>query len=64
MVHPGHPIPNLPPADDLETVSVLKVLNRVVRALATLKGQTRSIPNQGILIGTLALQEAKVSSEY
>ena len=42
---------------------VLKALNRGSRALATLKGQTRSIPNQGILIDVLALQEAKVSSE-
>ena len=63
MVHPSHPIPSLPPAGDLETVPVLKALNRASRALATLKGQARSIPNQAILIDTLALQEAKVSSE-
>ena len=42
---------------------MLKALNRASPALATLKGQARSIPNQGILIDTLALQEAKVSSE-
>ena len=42
---------------------MLKALNRASRALATLKGQARSIPNQGILIDALALQEAKVSSE-
>ena len=58
-----HPIPSLPPADDLETVPVFKALNQASRALATLKGQASSIPNQGILIDTLALQEAKVSSE-
>jgi len=63
VAHPGHPIPNVPPAGDLETVPVLKALNQASRALATLKGQARSIPNQGILIDTLALQEAKVSSE-
>ena len=62
-MHPSQPIPSLPPAGDLETVPVLKALNRASRALATLKGQARSIPNQGILIDTLALQEAKVSSE-
>ena len=62
-MHPSHPIPSLPPAGDLETVPVLKALNRASRALATLKGQARGIPNQGILIDTLALQEAKVSSE-
>ena len=48
---------------DLETVRVLKSLNRASSALATLKGQARTIPNQGILIVTLALQEAKASSE-
>ena len=42
---------------------VLKALNRASRALATLRGQAGSIPNEGILIDTLALQEAKVSSE-
>lgn len=63
MVHPSDPIPRFPPADDLEAVPVLKALNRASRALATLKGQAHSIPNQGILINTLALQEAKVSSE-
>ena len=48
---------------DLETVRDLKSLNRASSALATLKGQARTIPNQGILIVTLALQEAKASSE-
>ena len=33
------------------------------RHLAELKGRAASIPNQGILIDTLALQEAKASSE-
>jgi Fic family protein len=36
---------------------------RANRALAELKGAAKSIPNQGILIDTLALQEAKASSE-
>jgi hypothetical protein len=31
--------------------------------LAELKGRAATIPNQGILIDTLALQEAKASSE-
>lgn len=53
----------MPPPIDLETVPVLKSLNRASRALANLKGQARTIPNQGILIDTLALQEAKASSE-
>ena len=53
----------LPPPVELEAVRVLKSLNRASRALANLKGQARTIQNQGILIDTLALQEAKASSE-
>nr|WP_221238553.1 Fic family protein [Roseospira visakhapatnamensis] len=53
----------MPPAVDLETVPVLKALARANRALAELKGRAATIPNQAILIDTLALQEAKASSE-
>jgi Fic family protein len=63
MLKPSYDIPALPPAANLETVRVLKALNRASRALADLKGQAKTIPNQGILIDTLALQEAKASSE-
>ncbi|QUS37111.1 Fic family protein [Falsirhodobacter algicola] len=63
MLTPTYVLPGLPPPVDLETVRVLKSLNRASRALANLKGQARTIPNQGILIDTLALQEAKASSE-
>lgn len=55
MLRPTYTLPPLPPAVDLETVPVLKALNRASRALADLKGQARTIPNQGILIDTLAL---------
>jgi Fic family protein len=41
---------------------VLKALAGASRALAELKGVVASIPNQSILINTLALQEAKDSS--
>lgn len=63
MLAPTYIIPPLPPGIDLETVPILKALNAASRALADLKGQARTIPNQGILIDTLALQEAKASSE-
>lgn len=63
MLKPTYAIPLLPPRADLETVTVLKALNTASRALADLKGQAKTIPNQGILIDTLALQEAKASSE-
>ena len=63
MLKPTYSIPDLPPPVVLETVPVLKALASASRALANLKGQARTIPNQGILIDTLALQEAKASSE-
>ena len=63
MLKPSYLIPALPPPTDLETVAVLKALAKANRALAELKGRAATIPNQGILIDTLALQEAKASSE-
>lgn len=63
MLQPSYAIPDLPPRAELETIKVYKALNRASRALADLKGQAKTIPNQGILIDTLALQEAKASSE-
>ncbi len=58
---------SLQPLDRLEpgrfdTPAILKRLNAASRALAELKGVAASIPNQNILINTLALQEAKDSS--
>jgi len=53
----------LPPPANLETLPILKSLNNANRALAELKGRAATIPNQGILIDTLVLQEAKASSE-
>ena len=63
MLTPSYIIPDLPPPTELETIRVYKALNAASRALADLKGQAKTIPNQGILIDTLALQEAKASSE-
>jgi len=48
---------------ELETRAVLKSLNKANRYLAELKGIAKTIPNESILINTLSLQEAKVSSE-
>lgn len=55
-------IPNLPLPYDLETVAVLKQLNKANKKLAELKGIARTIPNENILISMLALQEARDSS--
>lgn len=54
----------LPPlrSDLLETGPILKKAASAHRYLAELKGVSSSIPNDGILINTLSLQEAKDSS--
>lgn len=46
-----------------DTVAILKKLASANRQLAELKGIAAAIPNQGILINALGLQEAKDSSE-
>ena len=63
MLKASYAIPNLPPPGAEETPAVLRALAQAHRHLAELKGRAASIPNQGILIDTLALQEAKASSE-
>ena len=56
------PLQGLDPAR-FETPALLKQLVASHRNLAELKGVAMSMPNQGILINTLVLQEAKDSSE-
>lgn len=56
------PLGELDP-EALETRAVLKRAASAGRRLAELKGVSATIPNQAILINTLALQEAKDSSE-
>jgi len=55
--------PKLPLNKKLESKQVLKKTISANRALAELKGVAKTIPNQGILINALVLQEAKDSSE-
>ncbi|MBC8212219.1 MAG: Fic family protein [Gammaproteobacteria bacterium] len=52
-----------PPHQPLETDAVLRALVQAHRYLAELKGVARTIPNEGLLISTLSLQEAQSSSE-
>jgi Fic family protein len=63
MLQPTYQLPELPPPTLAESAAVLKALARAHRYLAELKGRAATIPNQGILIDTLSLQEAKASSE-
>lgn len=58
----SYEIPILPLRVDVETKAVLKRLAPAHRRLAELKGVSRTIPNEQILINTLTLQEAKDSS--
>ncbi|MCR4417767.1 MAG: Fic family protein [Ignavibacteria bacterium] len=52
----------LPPTVDVETKAILKQLSQAHRYLAELKGISKTIPNEAILINTLPLLEAKDSS--
>ena len=52
----------LPPKINIETTAILKQAAVSHRYLAELKGVVAAIPNETILINTLALQEAKDSS--
>jgi Fic family protein len=56
-------LPPLPPAVELETKVVLKQCIAARTALAELKGSAELLPNQGMLINTLPLLEARASSE-
>ncbi|HVX04522.1 MAG TPA: Fic family protein [Rhodanobacteraceae bacterium] len=58
---PLRPLEHLDPAR-FETPDILKKLVGAHRKLAELKGVAATMPNQGILISTLGLQEAKDSS--
>ena len=60
---PYNDLPLLPPKTELETKAVLKKTIAANKALAELKGAGDLIPNQGVLINAIVLQEAKLSSE-
>lgn len=60
---PYNDLPLLPPKAELETPAVLKKTIAANRMLAELKGSVKSIPNQGILVNGIVLQEARLSSE-
>lgn len=60
---PYNDLPLLPPPVDLETKAVLKQAISANRVLANLRGLAAQIPNQGMLISSIVLQEARLSSE-
>ncbi len=60
---PYNDLPLLPPAVELETKAVLKEAIEANRVLANLRGLAAQIPNQGVLINSIVLQEARLSSD-
>lgn len=60
---PFNELPLLPPAVDLESKAVLKQAISANRVLANLRGLAARIPNQDMLIRSIVLQEARLSSE-
>lgn len=60
---PWNDLPLLPIKEELyETINILKKLGDAKASLARLQGRSVVIPNQGLLINTISLQEAKISS--
>ena len=60
---PYNELPTLPPKAEIESQAVLKACITARAALAELKQAAELIPNQGVLINTLPLLEARASSE-
>ncbi|MBL0342232.1 MAG: Fic family protein [Bacteroidetes bacterium] len=61
---PYNHLPLLPPPDEkVLTVEILKALNIANKSLAELKGFAKKLPNQAMLVNTIALREAKASTE-
>jgi len=61
---PHNSLPKLPTLEDIESnVQVLKKLVTASRALATVNGNISRLPNPHMLVNTIALQEARTSTE-
>ncbi len=60
---PFNDLPDLPPAVDIETKTVLKACVGARAALAALRQATALIPNPAVLINSIPLLEAQASSE-
>jgi Fic family protein len=63
-VIPWNNLPPLPIREELhQTIEIFRILGDAKAALGKLQGRSVVIPNQGLLINTISLQEAKISSE-
>src|SRR3979490_1841675 len=60
---PWNDLPELPPEEQYyEDLDILRQLGNAKAALGRLLGRSIAIPNQGLLINSISLQEAKASS--
>jgi Fic family protein len=60
---PWNDLPDVPPERELyEDIDIFKQLGNAKAALGRLQGRSIVIPNQGLLINSISLQEAKASS--
>lgn len=54
----------LPPPDEkVISIKMMQAVNKANKALAELKGYAKKLPNQSMLVNTIALREAKASTE-
>ncbi len=61
---PYNQLPLLPPPyEKVVTIEILQAVNKANKALAELKGLAKRLPNQAMLVNTIALREAKASTE-
>ena len=61
---PWNDLPLLPIREELHReLDIMESWGHAKSALARLQGRSATIPNQGMLINTISLQEAKISSE-
>lgn len=62
-LQPWNELPLLPIAEELyKSVEIYEQLGKAKAALGKLQGRSIAIPNQGLLINSISLQEAKASS--
>lgn len=60
---PYQDLPPLPPAQEVESRVVFKKTITASRALATLRGDTKLLPDPTMLVNLISLLEARASSE-
>ena len=56
-------LPDLPPLCNIENLNIMRYTILATRELERLNSKTLLLPNQDILISSIALSEAKDSSE-